>query len=1188
MAASLPIKSFADGRYVVTRKLGEGGKGIVFQAQDTALQRVVAIKLLKKNVIDEESLRRFLEEARTVAQMTHSNISAVFDVGRHEDQHFVVLEYISGGDLAHRLNKSPNRRLPPKEILRIAAETCRALDHAHRVGMLHRDIKPENIMLTEAGEVKLSDFGLASRTSTPSSEAGIIVGTVGYLPPEAATGRGSEPRSDLYSLGVVMYEMAVGKPPFLGDDIQVIYSHIHDSPPPPRSINTEIPVPLELLILRLLAKDPDQRPASAAALLEEIESVNKSLSRQSPPSEIEGLVETDTDQNLVDRDEEIGILHRAVTDLKSGHGRVLLFNGEAGIGKSRLALELSKFASHHGILFLTGHAMEQEGAPPLAPWMEALREFINITPPQQLYKHVGLRAAVLVRVAPDLPSRLGPAMPMPAVPPELERFQLFDATTQLLINASRDSPLVVFLDDLHWADEASVQLFEYVARNAASESILLLGSYRPEDLVKGGPLEKCLYELNRIRRLDQIRLGRLAQEDVRTLIARTLLVDRVDSTLFSLVNERTGGNPFFVEELTLSLREEGHIVTNAGSAAWRGGPVRLPESVQHLIQRRFSRLSRPTQDLLLKASVLGRTLRPEVLAQMAGIERDAMIECVEEALRSGLLAEGSSGTVPELRFSEPQVRDCLYESISQMRRQRYHEQAAEVLGKRSSPAPEELAYHYAAAALPEPARKYLEAAGDEAMALSSLDRAAERYERALAFWPREERVVRRGLLIKLGDAYSGAGKWTWAREAYLEARRLVDAPRDDVSIAIRLGPALWYLGDVHEEHLELEKALKALGAERTSETAEALNWLSTVLLGEGDPVGSVRSAEQALEIAKEQGDRAEISFAINNLSWANALASNWELCGVYLSQELEVSEKSGVLYDIGNAADDAAIFYTLFLPDYERALEHGRRAIEIAERIGNHPAQVRWRLHRGWTLREMGRWDEADEEAKKAEALAGESYPHFVPWVQLLRGQLLALRGDLPVAERTIRHAIDTADKEIWWRLHFCAQANIALAWVRVEAGDREGARAAIRDACVARDQHRCGWCADLGTTVEAAVEAMDASGDAARFNAIVDEVHQRGTSASKASMVAIEARWKRLHSTPTDAQLDAAETYLRRISRRFDLASALHEHALTLNALGRTLEGNVHLEEALQILLSLGAGKRVRDVLQSKKFLKA
>ncbi len=1181
------VASFGGGRYVVTKKLGEGGKGVVFQARDAALDRVVAIKLLKHDALDEESLKRFLTEAKTIAGLTHPNITTIYDIGEEAGHHFVVLEYVDGGDLANLLAQQPGRRVPFPDMLRIAASVARALDHAHRAGIVHRDLKPENILLMSSGEVKLSDFGLAAKVAARTPEAEVIVGTVAYISPEAALGGPVTSRSDLYSLGAVLYEMAVGRPPFTGDDVQVLYSHLRTPVTPPSKLNSDVPHALTALVLRLLTKDPEARPATAAEVLEELEDLQVSVT--APASAPPNVVPVSAAPVLAGRQKEMARLRHAVGEVKSGRGSVLVLAGEAGIGKTRMAAELAKLAAAEGVTVISGHATEGQGTPALAPWMEGLRGFASGIPPQLLYKVVGTHAGLLTRVIPDLPARLGPALPTTPVPEELERFQLFDAVTHFLANASHESPLLVSLDDLHWADEASLQLLEYVCRNTAEERILFLGTYRPEDLARGGPLERTLYELRRTRHLEELPLGRLSEEDVRVLAARAAGADTVEPNLSKLLFDRGGGNPFFTEELVASLREEACIAVEGGTATWCGGAVRLPKTVRHVVQRRFARLSKATQDLMLRASVLGREIRPEALAGMAGLDRGAMVDLVEEALRIGLLREESDGSETRLVFSDPQVLDCLYQEISQMRRQQYHERAAEVLESMSGTTSDELAHHYSMAGLSEPARRFLEAAGDSASGLGSYERAAERYERALSFWPREEREARRRLRVKLGDAYFNAGRWSWAQESFLEARRLGERPEEDVAVSIRLGPTFWYLGDVAGARRELEKALQTLGSPETDDAAAALNWLATIRLDEGDPDGSVQAAERALGIAKRTGNRTELEFAINNLGWTEAVRGRWEIGVVYILQQLELHQGGGSPYDYGNALDDASAHYTLFLPDYPKALRYGEKAIEIAQRIGNRPAEIRWRLHRGWTLRDMGRWDEAEREAKAILSLAEEeSYDTMIPWIRLLRGQIAGFRGDTAEAERYIREAQESSDREVWWRLHFAGHAYAALAWNCAEGGDRQGARVAITDGFAASTKHKCRWCGDLISVAGAWVEAMAPGGDELRFEEATSNVRAWGTSAAKALVAAAEARWSRFHDRPSEGRLEGARSYFQRIKKPFDLAAVIHEHGLTLIALGKTAEGSALIEEALQIFVELGAKGRAEEILRGKKLLKA
>jgi len=251
-------KSFSNGRYVVVKKLGEGGKGIVFKCTDKMLGRTVALKMIKTS-LDEETESRFNREAQTTAKLSHPNIVSVYDIGSVDNHPFLVIEYVDGRSLDDIIKEeSP---LSPSEIVRVSISIAEALEYSHKLGILHRDIKPENIMISKDNVPKLMDFGLARSVDSPKlTHAGAIVGTPAFISPESALGRENDARSDLYSLGCVMYNMATGQPPFVSkDNLKLIYSHINDMPVPIRRIRKEFPEDLESVIMKLMSKDPFSR-----------------------------------------------------------------------------------------------------------------------------------------------------------------------------------------------------------------------------------------------------------------------------------------------------------------------------------------------------------------------------------------------------------------------------------------------------------------------------------------------------------------------------------------------------------------------------------------------------------------------------------------------------------------------------------------------------------------------------------------------------------------------------------------------------------------------------------------------------------------------------------------------------------------------------------------------------------------
>src|SRR5918999_4919235 len=207
-------ETFADGRYRIEKPLGEGGMADVFLAQDTGLDRPVAIKVLAQRLLGDEALRtRFVREARMAAGLQHPNIVTVFDTGEHDGRPFIVMELVEGMTLADRLRSQG--KLSPDEVIFIGVQACAGLARAHAAGLVHRDVKPGNLLLRKDGVVKVADFGIASAAELTSvTEAGTILGTAAYLAPEQAEGRTATPQSDLYGLGAVLYEALTGRQPF--------------------------------------------------------------------------------------------------------------------------------------------------------------------------------------------------------------------------------------------------------------------------------------------------------------------------------------------------------------------------------------------------------------------------------------------------------------------------------------------------------------------------------------------------------------------------------------------------------------------------------------------------------------------------------------------------------------------------------------------------------------------------------------------------------------------------------------------------------------------------------------------------------------------------------------------------------------------------------------------------------------
>ena len=268
-----------EDRYRLIEKIGSGGMAEVYLAYDEFLQREVAFKVLdRKYAENREAIERFRREARNAASLRHPNIVATHDRGETENgTYYIVMEYLEGGTLEDLIGGAGP--LPPREAAEIAAEIADALTVAHENDVIHRDIKPQNILLSSTGEAKVADFGIARAASaTTMTQAGSILGTVHYISPEQALGELATPKSDLYSLGVVLYEMLTGELPYEAETpVGVIMKHVSGLTRTAREVNPLVPEELDDLVSRLLTKDPEERPADAATLVEELEQIAQSL-----------------------------------------------------------------------------------------------------------------------------------------------------------------------------------------------------------------------------------------------------------------------------------------------------------------------------------------------------------------------------------------------------------------------------------------------------------------------------------------------------------------------------------------------------------------------------------------------------------------------------------------------------------------------------------------------------------------------------------------------------------------------------------------------------------------------------------------------------------------------------------------------------------------------------------------------
>jgi tetratricopeptide (TPR) repeat protein len=928
------FESFQGSRYRVAKKLGEGGRGIVFKAEDTRLGRTVALKVIKGEGLDQESFARFEQEAKATAGLSHPNIVAIYDIGQEGESHYLILEFVDGPNLSGLISSQPGARCDAATTLRIGSQVCQALEYAHSHGILHRDIKPENIMITSAGLPKLMDFGLARALGGPNlTQRGVIVGTPTYLPPEQALGKHSDARSDLYSLGCVLYEMATGRPPFHGDDpVKVIFSHINDLPVMPRKLAPEIPEALEQIILKLLSKDPDQRYQSAGELFQALKSVKEvAEARPAPvgaPTEEETAERMPTPeprwaQPLVDREQEIKTLRARLDATLRGEGGLVFITGEAGIGKTRLAYELRSYAKLRGAQCLMGRGYEREGAVPYQPWSDIIKQYVRWAPPLLLFKAVGTFAPELAKLIPELGEKLGnipPAISAPNVQPHI---RLYEAVTQFFVNISKEVPLLLFLDDLQWLDDASMALLHHMARGITAEHLLVVGGYRDLELEEQRSLSRTVAEINRERLSSALPLKRLAFDHVLQMMRQTF-GERVPTELPDLVYAKTEGNPFFVEEVLRSLVEDGAVYpVEKGWSVKDISDVHVPRGIKEVLGKKLERLDEECCQILSVAAVIGREFSFPVLREVTGLDEDRLIDIIDKCLHAHLVVDRHIPGEEVYAFADTQLRDILYEDISPVRRRRHHLKVGETMEnlyiRKTDDYVEALAYHFLEGNDLSKAIDYAQKAGHKAARLFAWDQARRYYETALELMEKTGPMIEKELDRKIqvleklanfsiaqmdNDAALGYAKSALELcEKLGDKQKILRTHMHCINIYQILGRE-----DLALEHVEAARTMleedpdsadKAMIYQRMAhvylhlgQPTTALSWAQKavdIFAGLGVPMGIRLKAASSLGTAWTYTGRVDEGIAYNENVWAPVVKKGSPMYIGVLGQQLTLS-----------------------------------------------------------------------------------------------------------------------------------------------------------------------------------------------------------------------------------------------------------------------------------------------------------
>jgi len=1053
------VGDLIEHRYRALSVIGSGGMGTLYRVSDEAHRHrsqegeIVALKTVKLRgpaADSPERVEHFQREFQLLTQLRHPNLVSVYDFGiTTEGDLYFTMEWVEGEDL------EPSRRpLEPEETVPVMVQVCRALAYLHARGVIHGDLKPHNVLIT-GDQIKLVDFGLAHEIRSPEERARYY--SPGYTAPEVRTQHLIDHRTDLYSLGAMWYALLVGEAPMfmpgMGKE-RLIRFALDEA----LERQDQIPQALGGVIARLMATSPDNRYSSANEVIEAVNAVTGgAYALETEETASSYALRT----HFVNREEEIDTLQTLWKQAQSEAGRLILISGESGVGKTRLVAELEVQAELEGARVVWGQCVESGGSA-YHPWREVLRVLVRYVE--------GADVAAMRRVGPVLTTLLPElwdrdymqSLDLPAdLDPQAAQQRLNDAVVQMFHIAAELRPTVIIVENVQWADEATLELLRYLARIPGQVGLLTCVIYRDDEIEPGHLLEKL-----EGKQVQHLWVRRLSPKVTTELVCSMLGLEQLPALLTERVHQTTGGNAFFVQELIRSLATEGKVLRRTvegwevdGRALQRAD---LPESISQVVWRRMGQLSAEGRQILSWAAVTGMVFWEGGAAAMGRVAWRRVRMALREGLEQELVAvrdETSLAGEREYLFLNPTVWEVCYESVPREERAEHHARVAAWLMARDDEEVKEhlglIADHLEKAGDVEQAVVYLRRAGEQAAAQFANAEAVAYLTRALDLTPEDALAERYALLLAREKVYDLQGAREAQRRDLAALKRLAEAlddARRQAEVALRQANYNEVTGDYPAAIAAAQAAIDLARAagDVESEAAGYLSWGRALWYqGEYDLAGP--QLEQALHIYHELGDRRGESSTLSSLGVVSALRGDFAEAKPLLRQALhldrEIGDRLGEGIRLGNLG-----LVTLFLGDYAEAEACQEQALRISRQIGRRSGEAEALNSLGVVLSYQAGYTRARdcyEQALRVSREIGDRGQEGVVLCNL--GLLLHQMGDDRAARECSQQALLVARET--GRLRYQGYALTSLGHALASLGRLEEAAESYRQAVSIRRQ---------------------------------------------------------------------------------------------------------------------------------------
>ena len=778
----------------------------------------VVIKAVGSGRVPRSIQQRIVHEAEILRTISSSHLVRLLHLGREGSLFYLVTEYAEGLSLEKRLRERP---LSIHESLAVARCLLGGLRDVHAHGVIHGDVKPSNAIVNAGAPITratLIDFGLAHDALLDGVRFERTAGTARYMSPERAGLLGSDvdERSDLYSVGVVLFECVTGRPPFCGSTIgEVLRHHLTSEPPDLRTIDGAVPQALNDIVQRLLRKDPRDRYQSAEGALHDVERVIEAMARgDSNPRVVVGSQDRRrmlTEPTFVGRAMELESLQRHFQQAAAGHGGLVLLEGESGGGKTRALGELGTRCAHGMTRTLRGKGVADVGQRPFQVLVGVAEDIAAIARGEpsflgEIRQHVVHQEDVLGAAIPELREFFDGAGPSSS-PEAFGEVRAITALVSLLASLGHaERPALVLLDDCQWADASTYMLLRYWARYCARANdpvhVLVVAAFRSEEIDSAHAL----------RQIDApiVELRPLPANETEQLVSS--MAGELPKAALEVITRLGEGSPFMAAAILRGLVESGALRSDGDGWSCDRGALEAASSSRRaaaFLARRFSILPPKTLTLLSVGAVLGREFDVDLAMTLSKLSPEDSLTAIDEARRRHLIWMRPHGA--RAVFFHDKLRETLLRELSTDEHRRLHLEAALRLETSNPSTTYDIAYHFDAAGAPERALPYALRGGDQARAGHALEIAEQQYRIAMRGAKADDRKTRFCIAEGLGDILMLRGRYEPAKEQFLAAEELADGNDALARLAGKLGELAFKQGNVAEASTAIERGLVMMG-----------------------------------------------------------------------------------------------------------------------------------------------------------------------------------------------------------------------------------------------------------------------------------------------------------------------------------------------------------------------------------------